>query len=659
MAQHPQAEGRAPETSSELDPDWYRAQYPDVDLLGMDPATHYALFGKALGRRGKPIAQGGRAAPAAPPKPSDTQPVRDLSDVRDFAEDQWCHYSRREAVLSMLARPGLPLVSVVMTAHNCEDTVEAAIESVLMQDYPNLEVVVCDDASTDRTWSILNAMSLRTGGSVRALRLARNSGTYLAKNVAVTEAKGDFIMFQDSDDYSHPMRVACSVEPLLDDPKLIGSRTSYARFNPETFRVIRRGGYDAKLGLITLCVRHSAFKQAGYFDMVRRAGDDEWFRRLRHLYGSKSIRDLSVSLYNAELRDNSLIADMIAHNPDGSIEQRTSTSRRRYVEIFSARFEKPELKRAWYTKSFPPVPARPLEQYPETIAISDHSSLPIIGGICSIPGRLEPFHNVVNRVLPQLDQLHVYLDKYDQIPSFLQSDKITVYRSQDYDVDLRDNAKFLAYDRLKKAHPEGFYYFTLDDDIRYPPDYVHHLRCGIEDYDRKAVVGVHGVVLEEEPRDYFKNRYIFHFQRDELFEPKLVNNLGTGTIAFWSGAFDTINPLQWGAGGMLDIELSIHAYRAGVPMVCLQRHANWLSAIDLPKEDIPLFKEFSAKTDRIATRLQHVQPWGIEAIRNTLNRLEQPTCAKLEGLLPQHSSGLQISRFARRFRRGRQDKALR
>lgn len=66
MAQPPQIEGRASAASSELDPDWYRAQYPDVDLLKMDPTAHYALFGKALGRQGKPIAQGSKAGPADP-----------------------------------------------------------------------------------------------------------------------------------------------------------------------------------------------------------------------------------------------------------------------------------------------------------------------------------------------------------------------------------------------------------------------------------------------------------------------------------------------------------------------------------------------------------------------------------------------------------------
>jgi glycosyltransferase involved in cell wall biosynthesis len=625
----------------------------------MDPATHYAIFGKVLGRQGKPSAQGGKAAPKDPPRSPSAQPVQDPPDIRDFTEDQWRRYGRREAVLSMLARPGLPLVSVVMTAHNSEGSIEAAIESVLMQDYPNLEVVVCDDASTDRTWSILQAMSVRTGGSVRALRLARNSGTYLAKNVAITATQGEFILFQDSDDYSHPMRVACSVEPLLDDAILIGSRTSYARFNPETSRVIRRGGSDAKLGLITLCVRRRAFKQTGYFDMVRRAGDDEWFRRLRHLYGPASVRDLPVSLYDAELRSNSLIADMVMHNPDGSIEQQSSTARRRYVEIFSERFKKKELKRAWYGQSFPPFPARPLQQYPETVAVSDYVPFPVIGGICSIPGRLEVFHDVVNRILPQLDHLHVYLDKYDQVPDFLQSDKITIYRAQDCDVDLRDNAKFIAYDHLKKAHPGGFYYFTFDDDINYPHDYVRHLMCSIDNFGGKAVVGVHGVVKFEIPVKYSSDRFIYHFSLGALDQPKMVNSLGTGTTAFWSGAFDSIDPFAWGRGGAADIDFAILAKCKGVPMVCVQRHQGWLSAHKLPSTDVPLFKENKAREEHLAKKLSETQPWGYQAICATLDQLEPSARAPFEALLPKFPTSVQVAQFAHRLRRDKNDKALR
>lgn len=659
MAQRPQSEGRASAASSEFDPEWYRAQYPDVDLLKMDPAAHYALFGKALGRQGKPIAEGGAAGPADRPNSPCTQLVQDPPDIRDFVEDQWRHYSRREAVLSMLARQGLPLVSVVMTAHNCEDTVEAAIESVLMQDYPNLEVVVCDDASTDRTWSILEAISARTGGSVRALRLARNSGTYLAKNVAITQTKGQFILFQDSDDYSHPMRVACSVEPLLGDAILIGSRTQYARFNPETWQVIPREGHLAKLGLITLCVRRRAFDEIGYFDAVRKAGDDEWFRRLRHLCGNKSVRDLPVSLYNAELRPNSLIADMVTHNPDGTNELVPSPSRRQYVDIFTKRHENKDFSRPYYQTGFPPFPVRALGKYPKDVSAIPSDAPLVIGAVCSIPSRIEAFCAVVQRILPQLDQLHVYLDKYESVPEFLKSNKIHIYRSQDYQVDLRDNAKFLGFDGLKKAHPKGFYYLTFDDDIEYPHDYVRHLLCSIEDFGRKATVGVHGVVSFESPASYSADRFVYHFATSELYQPKLVNNLGTGTAAFWSGTFDSIDPFAWGRGGAVDIDFAILAKHQGVPMVCVQRHRNWLSAHQLPSSDVALFEENRAREEQLAKKLREAQPWGYQAICATLDRLEPSARAPLEALLPKLPTSLQVAQFTHRLRPSKKDKVLR
>lgn len=659
MAQPPQIEGRASAASSELDPDWYRAQYPDVDLLKMDPTAHYALFGKALGRQGKPIAQGSKAGPVDNPKSPCTLPVQDPPDIRDFVEDQWRNYSRREAVLSMLVRPGLPLVSVVMTANNSEDTIEAAIESVLMQDYPNLEVVVCDDASTDRTWSILQSMSVRTGGSVRALRLARNSGTYLAKNVAITATKGEFILFQDSDDYSHPMRVACSVEPLLDDAILIGSRTSYARFNPETWQVIPREGHLAKLGLITLCVRRRAVDEIGYFDAVRKAGDDEWFRRLRHLYGIKSVRDLPVSLYNAELRPNSLIADMVAQNPDGTIEQISSPSRRQYVDIFTKRHENKDFSRPYYRKGFPPFPVRALGQYPPDVSAIPIDAPLVIGAVCSIPSRIEAFKAVVQRILPQLDQLHVYLDKYESVPEFLKSDKIQVHRSKDYQVDLRDNAKFLDFNRLKKAHPEGFYYVTFDDDIDYPHDYVRHLVCSINDFGCKAVVGVHGVVSFESPASYSADRFVYHFALSALDHPKLVNNLGTGTSAFWSGAIESIDPFAWGRGGAVDIDFAILAKRQGVPMVCVQRHRGWLTAQELPSTDVPLFQENMAREEQLAKKLREAQPWGYQAILATIDQLEPSARAPFEALLPKFPASLQVAQFTHRLRPSKKDKVLR
>lgn len=91
-----------------------------------------------------------------------------------------------------------PLVSVVMTSFNAEETIEESIESLINQDYPNLEIVICDDYSTDRTWQILTSIANRCR-AVRIYRLNSNFGTYIAKNLAIYHSRGEIIMFQDSD----------------------------------------------------------------------------------------------------------------------------------------------------------------------------------------------------------------------------------------------------------------------------------------------------------------------------------------------------------------------------------------------------------------------------------------------------------------------------
>lgn len=631
----------------DFDPDWYRKQYPDVDMLRMDPADHFDRYGQRLGRVGKPSGVVGPATEAAPTEPQSSAPI----DVRVFCDKQWAQYRRRKQVLEMLTRQDLPMVTVVMTSHNAEDTVEAAVNSILMQSYPNLEVVICDDASSDRTWSILKSLEVQTGRSVRSIRLAKNSGTYLAKNIAIKEARGDFILFQDSDDYSHAHRVACQVEPLLDDHTLIATRTKYARFNPDTFNIIQREGHSAKLGLITLCVRRRIFDDIGFFDSVRKAGDDEWFRRLKHLCGTHSILDLSVSLYNAELRPNSLIADMVTVKADGSINQSSSKSRRNYVALFSKRHEDRGQNRDWFRANFPPVPSKAVELYPDDIAAISHTRPLIIAAVCSIPKRVGAFEIVVDRILPQVDELHVYLDKYESVPDFLSSDKIKIYRSEDYSIDFRDNAKFLAYDSLKAKYPNGFYYFTFDDDIVYPHDYVRHLISGIETYDRAAVIGVHGALLVEKPARYSRQRVVYHFCVDDLTQPVLVSNLGTGTVGFWSGAFDSIDPHAWGAGGMVDIDFSVTARKNGVPMVSIERHSGWLRPVELGEDDVPLFAENQKKEGIIRSKLATLQPWGYAGIESTLNRLNRQTANKLRKLLPQFRDELYVSQFVQRMRR--------
>ena len=88
-----------------------------------------------------------------------------------------------------------PLVSIVIPAYNYERFVGRAIDSALDQDYGNIEVIVVDDGSTDRTADVAH----RYGPRVRVVEQA-NQGLAGARNTGIRESSGDLLFFLDADD---------------------------------------------------------------------------------------------------------------------------------------------------------------------------------------------------------------------------------------------------------------------------------------------------------------------------------------------------------------------------------------------------------------------------------------------------------------------------
>ena len=94
----------------------------------------------------------------------------------------------------------MELVSVVIPAYNREKTIREAVESVLEQSYTNLEVIIVDDCSTDRTVEIVESIP---DDRVIIIRCKENGGACRARNIGIENAKGEYIAFHDSDDIWH------------------------------------------------------------------------------------------------------------------------------------------------------------------------------------------------------------------------------------------------------------------------------------------------------------------------------------------------------------------------------------------------------------------------------------------------------------------------
>lgn len=99
------------------------------------------------------------------------------------------------------------LISVVMPCHNAAPYVGEAIESVLQQRYPRLELIVVNDGSSDGSDAIVDRLAAAHPDRISVLHQT-NSGPYAARNIGLTRARGNFIAFLDADDYWHPDALA-------------------------------------------------------------------------------------------------------------------------------------------------------------------------------------------------------------------------------------------------------------------------------------------------------------------------------------------------------------------------------------------------------------------------------------------------------------------
>lgn len=94
-----------------------------------------------------------------------------------------------------------PLVSIVMPAHNAADFIDDAIHSVLGQSYGNWELLIVDDASTDKTLEVVKQFG---DERIRVIKCLRNGGAAKARNRGVRASKGKFLCFLDADDLWQP-----------------------------------------------------------------------------------------------------------------------------------------------------------------------------------------------------------------------------------------------------------------------------------------------------------------------------------------------------------------------------------------------------------------------------------------------------------------------
>lgn len=133
-----------------------------------------------------------------------------------FRHDHHDRTHETEAGTSDATRVSCPKASVVLTTYNRGKMVATAIDSILKQTYPNIELIVVNDGSTDGTKNVLAGY----GSKIIAINKARNEGVASATNTGLEASSGEYINRFDDDDTMFPRKIECQMKKFSRDHTL-------------------------------------------------------------------------------------------------------------------------------------------------------------------------------------------------------------------------------------------------------------------------------------------------------------------------------------------------------------------------------------------------------------------------------------------------------
>ncbi len=111
-----------------------------------------------------------------------------------------------------------PLITIGMTSFNAEDSIVQAIESALAQDYPNTEILIVDDCSSDSSRDVIQK-TIEGHKNIRLIPHKENTGFAGALNTIIQNAQGEFIAIFDDDDISLPQRLSAQYQRIVEYEK--------------------------------------------------------------------------------------------------------------------------------------------------------------------------------------------------------------------------------------------------------------------------------------------------------------------------------------------------------------------------------------------------------------------------------------------------------
>lgn len=198
-----------------------------------------------------------------------------------------------------------PLVTIVTSVFKPDQSLITSLRSLIDQSWTNLEILVVDDASPEEYQPLIEE-AVALDDRIRLHRMPVNGGTYRIRNYALEHGKGEFIAFQDADDWSHPQRIERQINAMMVDPEIVACFSKSIRLFGD-LSVNKLGFRPSRRNVSSMVIRREVVVETvGMFDSVRKSGDSEYADRVSTVFGPDRLAFVDAPLAMVQLTDGSL-----------------------------------------------------------------------------------------------------------------------------------------------------------------------------------------------------------------------------------------------------------------------------------------------------------------------------------------------------------------
>lgn len=212
-----------------------------------------------------------------------------------------------------------PLVSIIMPAFNASRSIKESIESVLMQQYTNWELLIVNDGSTDNTKAIIESYSDRR---IRYFE-KNNGGVSSARNLALANMQGEFFCFLDADDLLTPESISSRIQLFQehDNAGIVDGTVIFFKHNPNNVIRVYQPGLAGRVVKSLAFFSEKVFcmasamirREAGisyHFDPLMTHAEDIWFILSVHQQSKLSYASVDIPILYYRKGDQTAMSNL-------------------------------------------------------------------------------------------------------------------------------------------------------------------------------------------------------------------------------------------------------------------------------------------------------------------------------------------------------------